>query len=172
MSDDSIGLTQLTTAIVASYVEHNAIRAEELPDLIRTVHAALGRVDTPPAAPAPGLTAAQIRRSITPDALISFEDNKPYKQLKRHLTALGMTPADYRAKWGLPDKYPMVAASYSATRSALAKAAGLGRKASPAPAAPAAQKTAAPPAKKAAPAAPKPRIKGKLGLFGRGKAAS
>ena len=94
---------------------------------------------------------AEIRRSITPDALISFEDGKPHKQLKRHLATRGMTPNDYRAKWGLPTDYPMVAANSSAVRSALAKKIGLGKKPQPAP--------------EAEPA--KVRVKGKLSLFGR-----
>ena len=74
------------------------------------------------------LTPAQIRRSIREDVLISFEDGKPYKQLKRHLSSHGLTPHAYREKWGLPPDYPMTAPSYSAQRSALAKAAGLGKR--------------------------------------------
>ena len=77
------------------------------------------------AVPAP-LTAVSIKKSITPDYLISLEDGKAYKSLKRHLAGKGLTPADYRAKWGLPRDYPMVAPSYSEQRSQLAWAAGLG----------------------------------------------
>lgn len=62
-------------------------------------------------------------------ALICFEDGKSYKTLKRHLSIRGLTPADYRAKWGLPSDYPMVAPSYSVSRSQMAKSIGLGRKA-------------------------------------------
>lgn len=76
----------------------------------------------------PKATPAQIKASITPDALVSFEDGKPYKSMKRHLTGRGLTPDAYRAKWGLPADYPMTAPSYSATRSRLAKANGLGMK--------------------------------------------
>jgi predicted transcriptional regulator len=72
-------------------------------------------------------TPAQIRKSITRDALISFEDGKPYKTLKRHLTTFGLTIEQYRAKWGLPADYPTVAPSYSEARSAMAKALGLGQ---------------------------------------------
>ena len=72
-------------------------------------------------------TAAQIRKSVTPDHLISFLDGKPYRSLKRHLTSQGMTPAEYRQKFGLPHDYPMVAASYAAARSELAKNLGLGQ---------------------------------------------
>ncbi|MFB0488667.1 putative transcriptional regulator [Methylobacterium sp. OAE515] len=72
-------------------------------------------------------TAAQIKRSITYDALVSFEDGKPYKTLRRHLTLRGLSPEAYRAKWGLPADYPMTAAGYSDVRSALARSFGLGR---------------------------------------------
>jgi predicted transcriptional regulator len=165
MSDPDTNLARLTTGIIAAYVEHNELGAQHLPDLIRSVHQALGSVGAAPEPPAAAAaTTVQIRRSITPDALISFEDGKPYKQLKRHLTALGMTPDGYRAKWGLPPDYPMVAASYSAARSAIAKTLGLGKKA------PLSPPIDAPPAEIEPPAEsepPKPRIKGRLGLFGR-----
>jgi predicted transcriptional regulator len=69
-----------------------------------------------------------IRRSITPDYLICLEDGRKFKSLRRHLATLGLTPEQYRDKWKLPDDYPMVASSYAATRSALAKKIGLGRK--------------------------------------------
>jgi predicted transcriptional regulator len=74
------------------------------------------------------VTPAQIRKSIRPDVLVSFEDGKPYRTLKRHLTRFGLTPDSYRAKWGLPPDYPMTAPSYSETRRALAVERGLGRK--------------------------------------------
>jgi len=73
-------------------------------------------------------TPAQVRKSIMPEALISFEDGKPYRLLKRHLRTLGLTPEEYRAKWGLPADYPMTAPGYAAKRSEFAKAAGFGRK--------------------------------------------
>ena len=78
--------------------------------------------------------AATIRRSITPDALISFIDGQPYRMLKRHLTTHGLTPQRYRQRYSLPADYPMTAPNYSAARSELAKALGLGRKAPPPPA--------------------------------------
>ena len=80
-------------------------------------------------------TPAQIRKSVTPDALISFEDGKSYKTLKRHLTLRGMSPAEYRERWGLTRDYPMTAPSYSARRSELARSLGLGRKSEGKPAA-------------------------------------
>jgi predicted transcriptional regulator len=101
--------------------------------------AALGGVDASAAAAVEKMGPAQIRKSITHEALISFEDGKPYKTLKRHLTGLGLTPETYRAKWGLPGDYPLVAASYSERRSALARSIGLGyrrRDAAPKAAAP------------------------------------
>lgn len=122
-------LIELTTEIVASYVSGNSVAASELPALIRSVSAALNTLGDPPAPaeePTVQLTKAQINKSITPDALISFEDGKPYKTLKRHLSIRGLTPAAYREKWGLPSTYPMTAANYAARRSALAKSIGLG----------------------------------------------
>ena len=68
-----------------------------------------------------------IRKSITPDYLICLDDGRKFKSLKRHLASLGMTPDQYRAKWNLAPDYPMVAANYAATRSALAKKIGLGQ---------------------------------------------
>ncbi|WP_246693323.1 MucR family transcriptional regulator [Methylobacterium sp. WL2] len=104
---------------------------------IAATHAALSGIgqDSATAAPvADKLTPAQIRKSITPDALISFEDGKSYKTLRRHLTIRGLSPEAYREKWGLPRDYPMTAVSYSEQRSKLALALGLGnqrKKASP-----------------------------------------
>jgi predicted transcriptional regulator len=142
-------LNRLTTIVVSNYVEANALAANDLADLIHKVRAALGGVSStveaaPEAAPVRKLTAAQIRKSITPDALISFEDGKSYKTLKRHLTGHGLTPASYREKWGLGQDYPMVAPAYSAARSAMAKSIGLGAKGrGQAPAAPTKAKKAA-----------------------------
>jgi predicted transcriptional regulator len=129
-------LIELTTEIVGAYVLANSIAASDLPGLIHGVHQALTGAGQPQAAPEEAdakATPGQIRKSISPDTLISFEDGKPYKSLKRHLSTRGLTPEDYRAKWGLPKDYPMVAPNYSAQRSALAKTLGLGRKAAPAP---------------------------------------
>ncbi|MGH1575582.1 MucR family transcriptional regulator (plasmid) [Methylobacterium sp. P31] len=120
----------LTSEVVSAYVSNNSVRPADLPELLSSVHAALtglgkgGGIEAPPAQK---LTPAQIRKSIKPDALISFEDGKPYKALRRHLTIRGITPEAYREKWGLPRDYPMTAASYSETRSALAKSLGLGQ---------------------------------------------
>ncbi|ACL59919.1 MucR family transcriptional regulator [Methylobacterium nodulans] len=122
-------LAGLTGRIVGAYVAHNAVPTAELPGLIAAVHGALAALGRPAEPEAPALVPpVPIRKTVTPDAIISLEDGKPYKSLKRHLTTRGLTPEQYRAKWGLPVDYPMVAANYAAHRSELAKAAGLGRK--------------------------------------------
>lgn len=121
---------ELTTGIVASYVQNNKIASDDLPDLIERVHRALSSVGSeqkPSAADSKKASASQIKKSITSEALISFEDGKPYRLLKRHLNTLGLTPQQYREKWGLPPDYPMTAPSYAQKRSDFAKAAGLGR---------------------------------------------
>lgn len=123
-------LTQLTSEIVSAFVERNPVAISDLPELIRLVHGALdapaGATLDVEAAARKRATATQIRRSITPEALISFEDGRSYTMLRRHLRTFGLTPEEYRAKWGLPADYPMVAPNYSARRSEFAKAAGLG----------------------------------------------
>ncbi|MGE8131742.1 MucR family transcriptional regulator [Methylobacterium sp. NPDC080182] len=113
----------MTADIVAAYVVRNSVPTSSMPELIASIADALVKLDG--FRGENGSTARQatqdvIRRSITHEALISFEDGKPYKTLKRHLTAFGLTPETYRAKWGLPPKYPMVAPGYSETRSAIA----------------------------------------------------
>ncbi len=122
-------LVELTSDVVASFVTGNRIDTSELPGLIRSVFQTLSTLGQEPvqAAVADKPTAAQIRKSITPDALISFVDGKSYKTLKRHLTTHGMTLGDYRAKYGLPKDYPSVAPNYSLARSAMAKSLGLGQ---------------------------------------------
>ncbi len=120
----------LAADIVSSYVANNNLQVAELPALIASVHASLTALGRPAEAPVEETraTPAQIRKSVTPDHLMSFIDGKPYRSLKRHLTSQGMTPAEYRQKFGLPHDYPMVAASYAAQRSALAKSLGLGQR--------------------------------------------
>ena len=132
-------LIDMTADIVAAFVSNNPVRAAELPDLIKTIHASLNDVvePKPVEAQAPTLTpAVPVKKSVTDDFIVCLEDGKKFKSLRRHLaTAFGMTPDDYRAKWGLPRDYPMVAPGYASKRSELAKATGLGsarRKAAPA----------------------------------------
>ena len=134
-------LKELTATIVASYVAMNKIAAADLPALVKSTYAALSGVGQPTVVETETVakpTAAQIRKSITPDKLVSFIDNRPYSLLKRHLTTHGLTPAAYRERFGLPDNYPTVAASYAARRSELARSTGLGRKSVSEPVEPAA----------------------------------
>jgi predicted transcriptional regulator len=116
--------------VIAAYVSNNHVALSDLPALIASVHASLtqmatGQQDASVEA-LEKLSPAQIRKSITPDALISFIDGKPYKVLRRHLSVYGLTPASYCQRFGLPADYPMVAPSYSERRSALARNLGLG----------------------------------------------
>jgi predicted transcriptional regulator len=124
-------LVQLTADIVSAYVSNNKVDTAELSQLIENVHLALARAPAAAAQPEqkPLVPAVPIRRSITPDYIISLEDGRKFKSLKRHLQGTyGMTPDEYRAKWGLPRDYPMVAPNYAKARSELAKSMGLGRK--------------------------------------------
>lgn len=126
MSENIIGLT---AEIVASYVEKNSISANDLPALIKSIHHTLTNIEAPAAPEAVALTpAVPIKKSITPDFIISLEDGRKFKSMKRYLAGKGMTPDQYRAKWGLPNNYPMVAPNYAAVRSSMAKSLGLGRK--------------------------------------------
>lgn len=131
----TFNVIDITANIVAAFIAKNPLPASELPALLTNVHAAInalanGNGAASAASSEPEFekpTPAQIRKSITPDALISFLDNKPYKTLKRHLATRGLDFSAYRVRYGLPSDYPTVAPSYSATRSALAKSLGLGQ---------------------------------------------
>jgi predicted transcriptional regulator len=129
-------LLDRTTQIVAAFVSHNHIQSSDVAILIANTHNALRSLATEVPAPVEALEpAVPIKKSITPDFLICLDDGRKFKSLKRHLNTLGMTPNEYREKWGLRPDYPMVAPNYSATRSSLAKSNGLGRKpAAPTPA--------------------------------------
>ncbi len=120
---------ELAAEIVAAFVSHNSLPVAELPGLIASVENTLrglaGRAPAPVAQEKP-TPVVPVRKSITPDYLICLDDGKKLKSLRRHLGTLGMTPDDYRAKWGLPADYPMVAPNYAAKRSELAKSMGLG----------------------------------------------
>ena len=128
--EDNTELLTLTADIAAAYVSNNTVQASDVPSVIQTIYRALAGVGAAAAQPAPEpqKPAVPIKKSITPDYLISLEDGKKYKSLKRHLrTQYNMSPDDYRTKWGLAKDYPMVAPNYAASRSALAKSMGLGR---------------------------------------------
>jgi predicted transcriptional regulator len=123
-------LVSLTTELVAAYVGNNAVQQGDLPQLIASVHTSLrglGSQASPVEVERP-LPPVPIKKSITPDYIVSLEDGRQYKSLKRHLAGRGLTPEQYRRKWGLAGDYPMVAPNYAKQRSELAKAAGLGRK--------------------------------------------
>jgi predicted transcriptional regulator len=127
--DNSEMLITLTADIVAAHVSNNSVAVSDLPVLINHVHGALSGLSggvTVAVAPEP---AVPIRGSVKRDYITCLEDGKRLKMLKRHLmTHYGMTPDDYRTKWGLPGDYPMVAPAYAEQRRDLAKAIGLGRK--------------------------------------------
>ena len=127
--EDGTDLVDMTASIVSAYVSANQINPQDLPALIRTVHSVLREV-------AGGVQASiepsqepavAVKKSVTPEFIICLEDGKKFKSLKRHLrTRYNMTPEEYRAKWGLPHDYPMVAPNYAKARSDLAKRMGLG----------------------------------------------
>lgn len=124
-------LIELTADVVAAYVSNNPVPVSELPNLISDIHAALGRVGGPgEVAPVEKQKpAVNPKKSIHDDYIVCLEDGKKFKSLKRHLmTHYGLTPDEYREKWGLDPSYPMVAPNYAAARSQLAKKMGLGRK--------------------------------------------
>ncbi|MFN3352553.1 MAG: MucR family transcriptional regulator [Brevundimonas sp.] len=123
-------LLEMTADIVSAYVSNNSVEAAALPQLIQNIHNVLSQVSHGPVEPepAPQEPAVSIRKSITPDYLICLEDGRKFKSLKRHLrTKYDMSPEEYRAKWGLPKDYPMVAPNYAKARSDLAKQMGLGQ---------------------------------------------
>ena len=123
-------LLEMTTEIVSAYVGNNTIVAGELNELIVSIHDSLHNLTTGgvEVEPEPIKPAVPVRRSVTPDYLICLEDGKRLKMLKRHLrTTYGLSPDDYRAKWGLPADYPMVAPNYAQQRSEFAKKIGLGK---------------------------------------------
>lgn len=130
MPDSTTDLVSLSADIVSAYVTNNSVPTAELAGLIASTHAALlalGQEIVEPVAEKP-VPAIPVKKSITADYLICLEDGKKFKSLKRHLrTAYDMTPQEYRAKWGLPADYPMVAPSYAEARSNLAKQMGLGQ---------------------------------------------
>ena len=147
---ESFNPIELTADIVAAFVANNSLPIADLPSLIQSVHAALEKLASGSVISAPleekKEPAVSIRKSITPDYLFCLDDGKKFKSLRRHLSTLGMTPDQYRAKWSLPSDYPMVAPNYAAARSELAKRSGFGQK-----------RTSAAPRQKASTAAPTKR---------------
>ena len=123
-------LLTLTADIVAAHVSNNSVAVNDLPGLIQNVHSALTGISGVSSAPEPKPEPkVSIRSSIKPDYIVCLEDGKKLKMLKRHLrSTYNMTPDEYRAKWGLPADYPMVAPNYAEQRRTLAKSIGLGTK--------------------------------------------
>jgi predicted transcriptional regulator len=139
LAESSDNLKELVADVSAAYFSNTHVAIADIPVVIQQIATSLAAVgEAAPvaeaesaseaeAAAAPRMTPAQIRKTITPDAIISLEDGKRYKTLRRHLTVRGLTPDEYKAKWGLPKDYPLVSANYSAARSAMAKTIGLGQ---------------------------------------------
>lgn len=129
-SESREALLRLTTSIVVSYVSRNSVSAENLPDVIRSVFSTISVLAAPAEEaieqrPRP---AVPINKSVTQNYIICLEDGRKLKMLKRYLrTRFGMSPEDYRKRWDLPADYPMVAPSYTETRSLHAKKIGLGK---------------------------------------------
>jgi len=132
VTDNNDALVGLVANIVSAYISNNSVPTADLPNLIATTHAAITGLRAEAAAPVveeKPTPAVTIKKSITADYIVCLEDGKKFKSLKRHLrSAYGMTPEEYRARWGLPVDYPMVAPSYAEARSSLAKKIGLGQK--------------------------------------------
>jgi predicted transcriptional regulator len=129
---DSSDPVAIAAEIVSAFVANNSLRSTELPDLVQSVHAALTKIASGAVTPSMAETVAAapavtVRKSVTPDYIICLDDGRKFKSLRRHLSVLGMTPEQYRAKWNLPSDYPMVAPNYAAQRSELAKKIGLGQ---------------------------------------------
>lgn len=128
-SVDTTEILRLATEIVAAYVSNNAMAANDLPAMIRTVHSTLNNLDqTAPSRETDLTPAVPIKKSVTADYIICLEDGKKLKMLKRYLrSTYSMSPDEYRKRWGLASDYPMVAPAYAARRSEFAKRIGLGK---------------------------------------------
>ncbi|KQP88288.1 transcriptional regulator [Methylobacterium sp. Leaf113] len=121
---------ELAADIVSAFVSNNSVPIADLPALIASIHATLGKLNQSGVEEKvePLTPAVSVKRSITPDYIVCLEDGKKFKSLKRHLrTRYEMTPEQYRTRWSLPSDYPMVAPNYAAARSELAKNMGLGQ---------------------------------------------
>ena len=142
---------ELAADIVSAFVSNNSVPVADLPALIGNVHAALNTLASGSAQQVveePKAPAVSIKKSVQPDYIVCLDDGKRFKSLKRHLrTVYNLTPDQYRAKWGLPASYPMVAPNYAASRSELAKRIGLGARRKQATPVQPEPEPAAPPAK-------------------------
>jgi predicted transcriptional regulator len=154
MLEENNDLVVLTADLVSAYVSHNRVRGEEIAGLIQTTYATLSGLSQAPDAEPPAVEytpAVSVRKSLgSSEHILSMIDGKPYRSLKRHLSAQGLTFDEYKARYNLPDSYPSVAPGYSEARRDIAKRLGLGRKPKAAAPAPVVE---APVAKKRAPRA-------------------
>ncbi len=136
MSDNPDRLRELVSNVASAYFSTSSVSPEDIPSVLAQIASSLGAIGEPaqakpgegPTAPRSKPTASEIRNSIRPDGLVSFEDGRIHKTLRRHLNKLGLTPHQYREKWGLPLDYPLVAPKLSELRSALAREKQLGRR--------------------------------------------
>lgn len=126
---DNEEIMRMTTDIVASFLSHNSVPADSVPEMIKSVYVTMKDISGEQAKPEPkAKPAVAVSRSVTDDYIVCLEDGKKLKMLKRYLRSqYDMSPEDYRRKWGLPADYPMVAPNYSKRRSEFAKEIGLGR---------------------------------------------
>ncbi len=126
---DRIDMLYIAADIVTAYVGRNEIPAKDIPELMDTVYRSVQALAHPEqSSKERPMPAIPIDQSVTDEFIYSLEDGQPYKSLKRHLrTRYNMSPEDYRARWGLPPDYPMVAPAYARQRSSLAKKSGLGK---------------------------------------------
>ena len=130
---DALTLAEMTAGLIVAYVSRNRVQPSDMPAVIATLHASLaglGSASETAPEPTKQLPAVPIKKSIADDYIISLEDGRKFKSMKRYLSILGMTPDQYRAKWGLPHDYPMVAPAYAKARSELARSHSFGRKSS------------------------------------------
>ncbi len=128
--EEKSDLLEMTADMFSAYVSNNTVSTDGVAALIGSIHATMTQLAAGGIEPEPEVKepAVPVRKSITPDYLICLEDGRKFKSLKRHLrTKYDMSPEEYRAKWGLPKDYPMVAPNYAKARSDLAKQMGLGQ---------------------------------------------
>jgi predicted transcriptional regulator len=129
MDPDPVDHLELTVKIVSAFVSRNQASRSDLVDLVQNVGRTLQALSAGAEKPKPKLVpAVPISKSVTPDLIISLEDGRRMKSLKRYLASMGMTPADYRRKWGLPPDYPLVAPNFTQLRSQAAKRIRLGQR--------------------------------------------
>jgi predicted transcriptional regulator len=126
---DENALITITAEIISAYVTKNQLPSSELTELIANVSESIRKLGEPATKPEADLVpAVNPKRSVQPDYIVCLEDGRKFKSMKRHIAQHGLTPQQYRVRWGLPADYPMTAPNYSAARSAMAKDIGLGQK--------------------------------------------